>query len=71
MGLRTRKLLASSIRYVVAVVALAFFLFPILWIMLTAFKTPNEFLKSPPVWIPQTPNLVYFEHVIRTGGLKA
>jgi len=53
------------------VVALVFFLFPILWIFLTAFKTPDEFLKSPPVWIPRAPSLGYFEHVIRTGGLRA
>jgi multiple sugar transport system permease protein len=53
------------------VVALLFFLFPILWISLTAFKTPNEFLTTPPVWIPRSPSFVYFEHVIRTGGPKA
>jgi multiple sugar transport system permease protein len=46
-------------------------MFPIGWIILTAFKTPNEFLKSPPIWIPQTPNLDYFDHVVRTGGLRA
>lgn len=71
MGLRARKLLVSSVRYVIAAVALAFFLFPIVWIILTAFKTPSEFLKSPPVWIPQAPSSVYFEHVVQTGGLKA
>jgi multiple sugar transport system permease protein len=71
MNIRTRKTMLQAVRYVVAIVALAFFLFPILWIIMTAFKTPNEFLRTPPVWIPRTPSLVYFEHVAQTGGFKA
>jgi multiple sugar transport system permease protein len=55
----------------VAAAALAFFLFPIVWICLTAFKTGDEFLKSPPVWIPRHPSFHYFERVIASGGLKA
>jgi len=70
MSIRTRKILIQALRYIIAVVALVFFLFPISWIFLTAFKTPDEFLKSPPVWIPRTPSLGYFEHVVRTGGAK-
>ena len=71
MTAQTRKAFNQTLRYVVAVVALVFFLFPIIWIALTAFKTPAEFLTNPPVWIPRTPNLGYFEHVVRTGGPKA
>jgi multiple sugar transport system permease protein len=55
----------------VAAAALAFFLFPIVWICLTAFKTGDEFLKSPPVWIPRHPSFHSFERVIASGGLKA
>ncbi len=71
MGSRTRRSLARFLRYPVALVALSFFLFPIVWIILTAFKTPDEFLKSPPVWIPQTPSLGYFQSVVKTGGLNS
>ena len=71
MSLRTLKTGMQVIRYVVALVALVFFMFPIVWIILTAFKTPNEFLTTPPVWIPKNPSLVYFEHVAATGGFKA
>jgi multiple sugar transport system permease protein len=46
-------------------------MFPIVWIILTAFKTPNEFLRTPPIWIPRNPSLIYFEHVAQTGGFKA
>jgi multiple sugar transport system permease protein len=71
MSLRTQKSMVQGFRYVIAAVALVFFLFPIVWIVLTAFKTPNEFLTTPPVWIPRSPSLVYFEHVAQTGGFKA
>ncbi len=71
MSSRTRRNVIQVFRYVISVVALLFFLFPILWISLTAFKTPNEFLTTPPVWIPRSPSLVYFKHVIQTGGPKA
>jgi multiple sugar transport system permease protein len=71
MSLRNRKSIVQALRYVIAVVALVFFLFPIVWIVLTAFKTPNEFLTTPPVWIPRSPSLVYFKHVAETGGFKA
>jgi multiple sugar transport system permease protein len=71
MSLRTRKTMMQVIRYLVAFMALVFFLFPILWITLTAFKTPEEFLTSPPVWIPHSPGFGYFAHVIKTNGPKA
>jgi multiple sugar transport system permease protein len=71
MNMRTRKTIMQVVRYVVAAIALVFFLFPIIWIVLTAFKTPEEFLTNPPVWIPRTPSLGYFAHVVQTGGLKA
>jgi multiple sugar transport system permease protein len=70
MNLRTRKTTLRILRYVIALTALVFFLFPILWISLTAFKTGGEFLRNPPVWIPQTPTLRSFTHVIESGGLK-
>jgi len=71
MTARRRKVVFQILRYIIAVAAVIFFLFPIVWISLTAFKTPDEFLKSPPVWFPRSPSLGYFEHVIRTGGLKS
>jgi multiple sugar transport system permease protein len=60
----------QALRYVVAVLAVTFFLFPIFWIFLTAFKTPAEFLKSPPVWIPKSPSWIYFIKVFNQNGLK-
>jgi multiple sugar transport system permease protein len=61
----------QSFRFIIAGLALAFFLFPIVWISLTAFKSSDEFLQNPPVWIPQHPTLNYFTRVIESGGLNA
>ena len=71
MNPRRRRALTQTLRYVVAILVLIFFLFPIVWIILTAFKSSDEFLKSPPVWIPKDPTFQYFERVIESGGLNA
>ena len=71
MTLRSRKTQRLILRYLIATLALVFFLFPIVWITLTAFKSGDEFLKSPPVWIPQNPSFQYFKNVIEAGGLKS
>jgi multiple sugar transport system permease protein len=68
---RRRRLIAQAIRYVLAAVALAFFLLPISWICLTAFKTGDWIYKTPPVWLAPDPTLVHFELFIISGGLKA
>lgn len=70
MGPRTRKVIFETLRYVVAVAALLFFLFPVMWIFVTAFKTGDEMLRNPPVWIPSRLSLLSFKQVIEAGGLK-
>jgi multiple sugar transport system permease protein len=67
---KTRKVIFQTFRYVVAVTALLFFLFPVMWICVTAFKTGDEMLRNPPVWIPSHPSLLGFKQVIQAGGLK-
>ena len=43
---------AWPLRYVAAVVAHAVFLFPIYWLFMISFKTPDEIYAFPPVWYP-------------------
>ena len=66
-----RDTFSQVLRTFVYVVVLAFFLFPIFWIIATAFKTGEEFLHTPPIWIPRNPTLHSFEHVVEVGGLDA
>jgi multiple sugar transport system permease protein len=55
-------------RYAVLVVVLVFCLFPILWVITTSIKLPAEYLRNPPVWIPQNPTLVHFQNVMPASG---
>ena len=41
------------ITVVVLVVALIFFMFPVIWMFLTSFKTEAEYFSYPPVFIPE------------------
>jgi len=71
MSLRARKRMVQALRYVVAVIALMFFLFPIFWIFMTAFKEGDWIYKSPPVWIAPNPTLRHFGLFVESGGLRA
>jgi multiple sugar transport system permease protein len=41
------------ITVVVLIAALAFFMFPVIWMFLTSFKTEAEYFSYPPVFIPE------------------
>jgi multiple sugar transport system permease protein len=68
---RWHKFGIQTLRYIFVLLALVFFLFPVVWISVTAFKSGDELLKSPPVWIPDQFSFQMFQHVIETGGIKA
>lgn len=61
----------SALRYLAVGVALAFFLFPIYWIAITAFKPPADLRANPPVWFPAEPTLIHFLAVMELRGYTA
>jgi len=71
MTLRSRRAFFHTFRFVVAPFALLFFLFPIFWIFMTAFKDGDWIYKSPPVWITPNPTLQHFALFVESGGWKA
>jgi multiple sugar transport system permease protein len=58
----------TAARYAVLVVVLVFSLFPILWVIGTSVKLPGEYLRNPPVWVPQDPTLVHYQNVMAQRG---
>jgi multiple sugar transport system permease protein len=56
MNLNTRskikKYITTFVRYLLVIVALVFFLFPIYWLVLTSFKFPGDINANPVIWIP-------------------
>ena len=58
----------TALRYAVLLIVLIFCLFPILWVIGTSVKLPGEYLRNPPVWVPQNPTLVHFGNVMAQRG---
>lgn len=65
------RTLRAILRYAALLLALAFFLFPIAWVVSTSIKLPGEYLKNPPVWIPQAPTLLHYVNVMEAKGSLA
>jgi multiple sugar transport system permease protein len=58
-------------RYAVLVIVLVICLFPIFWVIATSIKLPGEYLRNPPVWIPQDPTLIHYQNVMVQRGNAA
>lgn len=68
LSYRRRKVLVRAFRYVVVLLALAFVLFPIFWIVGSSIKYPGELRSRPPVWIPKHPTLANYRTIMREKG---
>jgi multiple sugar transport system permease protein len=51
-ALRFRRQRGLGLRYLAAAVLLVVFLFPVYWLFMISFKTPDEIYHVPPVWYP-------------------
>jgi multiple sugar transport system permease protein len=71
MRQRKRSLPMTVFRGFVYFFVLAFFLFPIFWILMTSIKEASEYMHSPPIWFPAEPVFGSFAHAIEVGGLDA
>lgn len=58
-----RKLGGYFIRYLIVAFALIFFLFPIFWVATIAFKSPEEYFRNPPVWLPSRFEVSHFKQL--------
>jgi multiple sugar transport system permease protein len=54
-------------RYAGAVVLTIVFLFPVYWLFMISFKTPEEIFASPPVWYPANIQFDNFAVLFRDG----
>ena len=62
---------AQGARYLVLALATALILFPIVWIITTAFKGPGEINAIPPTLLPHRATLGNFQEAIQTDFLLA
>ena len=49
-----RKDVRLSLRYILACVLVVIFVFPVYWLFIISFKTPDEIFAFPPVWYPRS-----------------
>ena len=54
MRLYPERGLGLAIRIALALAVTVLFLFPIYWLAIISFKTPDEIFAYPPVWWPQS-----------------
>ena len=52
LPLHRRKGFRLSLRYLVAILLVVIFVFPVYWLFIISFKTPDEIFAFPPVWYP-------------------
>ena len=60
-----------ALRFLVALIVLIIFLFPVYWLFITAFKSPGEIFARPPVWFPADGNFKAFATLFRGGDVWA
>jgi multiple sugar transport system permease protein len=52
--MRRQPFLSQTVTWVILILALIVFLFPVVWMLLTSFKSNPEFFANPPVFIPHS-----------------
>ena len=61
-----------ALAYVGLTIAAVLFVFPLFWLLVSAFKTPSQIFASPPVWIPHPLSTANFTELYReTNPLRA
>ncbi len=58
-----------ALRYVAAVAVTLLFLFPVYWLFMISFKTPEEIFASPPVWWPKSLQLANYAVLFKDGDV--
>jgi multiple sugar transport system permease protein len=66
---RARELRKLALRYLIALALTAFFLFPIYWLFMISFKTPEEIFASPPAWIAESLQFANYGVLFKDGDV--
>jgi multiple sugar transport system permease protein len=56
-----------ALRYAAAFGLVVFFLFPIYWLFMISFKTPEEIFAFPPVWYPESLQFANYRVLFKDG----
>jgi multiple sugar transport system permease protein len=56
-----------ALRYAAAIALTLFFVFPIYWLFIISFKTPDEIFHFPPVWYPKSIQFANYRVLFKDG----
>jgi multiple sugar transport system permease protein len=56
-----------ALRYLVAVALVIVFVFPVYWLFIISFKTPDEIFAFPPVWYPESIQFANYRVLFKDG----
>src|SRR5215207_472170 len=59
-----------TLRYIVAIALTLFFVFPVYWLFIISFKTPDEIFAFPPVWYPESIQFSNYFVLFKDGDAK-
>ena len=62
------RLVLKGLKYLTLALALLFFLFPIIWVVITSIKLPGEYMHRPPILIPNHPTFLHYRNVMNAKG---
>lgn len=70
-GLGPRALRRLLIRYALAIMLTVVFLFPVYWLFMISFKTPDEIYHAPPLWVPGQIQFSNYAVLFKDGDVVA
>ena len=65
-----RKDVRLGLRYLVACLLVVIFVFPVYWLFIISFKTPDEIFAFPPVWYPKNIQFGNYFVLFKDGDAK-
>ncbi|UWU70622.1 carbohydrate ABC transporter permease [Bradyrhizobium sp. NC92] len=69
--LPARKVRILGLRYLGATVVTLLFLFPVYWLFMISFKTPDEIYHVPPLWVPAQIQFSNYYVLFKDGDVVA
>ena len=62
-----RKDVRLGLRYLLALALVVVFVFPVYWLFIISFKTPDEIFAFPPVWYPESIQFANYKVLFKDG----
>lgn len=70
MPFHRRKDVRLAFRYLIACLLVVIFVFPVYWLFIISFKTPEEIFAFPPVWYPRSIQFSNYKVLFKDGDAE-